>query len=202
MHLARVMGGVCVLVHDFVPATPPPVPRARLVPMLKSPALFAPLFPCTDDHLVAITQQLDKRAVCGRSGGGVVGWNYLMAVNPVAQAAYDWGCVCTHRHAHSLTPLHRPDRYTAVFAWCPFLLRAVVGPWSVAACRYRARAQQAVEVAATRGVPLRPEPPHVPSRDASAPAAPVSVVLVDRGGQSRQFLNEVRCSKGCVLGWA
>ena len=69
----------------------------------------------------------NKRAICARGGGGVVGWNYLMSVSPLGQAMY------------------------------------------------RARAYAAV------GIPLdRPRPKLL------------NVMIVDRGGQNRKFINEVR----------
>ena len=40
----------------------------------------------TDHELLKIIQEPNTpRAVCGRGGGGVVGWNYLMTLNPMTQ---------------------------------------------------------------------------------------------------------------------
>ena len=51
---------------------------------------------CTDHPSLQLPQHRDAegntinntRTVCGRAGGAVVGWNYLMAISPVGQAAY------------------------------------------------------------------------------------------------------------------
>lgn len=46
-----------------------------------------------------------RHTVCGRAGGGVVGWNMLMAINPVGQAAYR-----TRAHAAANLPVVEPRR--------------------------------------------------------------------------------------------
>ena len=43
----------------------------------------------TDHELLRLVQERDsKRAVCGRGGGGVVGYNYLMSVSALGQAMF------------------------------------------------------------------------------------------------------------------